>query len=271
MSLDNLEENNNEYDNSLRVQLGLFSSDNNEYIQSIKKSVDDFLSRGNLIFANKDTEFYLIESNKDWNTIKSEVVFKLIQNDEIKYFQLKISIDMLKKYIYINHKWTKWMEWIKANLPFMMNKEDILWFLIDPKEENFEDYHLVTKKPRDIVKKEVQKNPETNFSDTKIEINWEETTIMFHLNWYNFRVTRIETSVINQRNWGINDDNELINFNKLCLNNIGIYLDDWADKAKWKWFTWSFNFYEFYRSEISKHIFNELNSYKYKELLEKTI
>jgi hypothetical protein len=47
-------------------------------------------------------------------------------------------------------------------------------------------------------------------------------------------------------------------------------LDDNQKSKWWTSFTSSkFKFYEHFRSEIYKHIFNELNSYRYKEALEK--
>lgn len=270
MSLDNILNNSFE---SPTEQLGLFSSENSQYIESIKKTIDDFLNYDNKIFSNKDTELYLIDKQREWNSVNATIVCKLTTSNNIKsFFQLKVTIDTFKKFIYVDHKGTKWIEWIRVNMPFMWeDKEDILKSILD-ESDNVQEYHFATKKPKDVSKKEVQENPKVNFSDTHFEINWNKTTIFFHLNGYDFRVTWIETTSVQQRNWWINDNSELIKFNKLCLNNIWIHLDNWVDKPTWQRFTSSkFKFYEFYRSEISKHIFNELNSCKYNEALEKSL
>jgi hypothetical protein len=59
----NYEENYSGY-SSPTEQLGLFSSENTQYTESIKQSIEDILNKDNLIYQNKDTELYLLESNK---------------------------------------------------------------------------------------------------------------------------------------------------------------------------------------------------------------
>ena len=240
MSLNNTTETSFE---SPTKQLELFSSENNQYIESIKKTVDDFLNYDNKIFSNKDTELYLLEKNKEWNTVSALLICKLTGlNNQESFFQLNVTIDKLKKYIYVDHKWTKWMEWIKINMAFMWeNNLKILPYILDwEDQENYHNYHIVVTKPRDIKEKEVQKNPELHFSDTKFEIDGDLTHIYFTINNSKFRVLNIKTSTNNSNNWNNDNNSTITEFNKFCLNNIWIIPKWWKD---FKWFTWAFNYY----------------------------
>lgn len=286
MSINSLTENYTGCDNLLCEQLDLFSNiqedvevwtdqlDKLEITSDvIKETIKKcLLLENNNVFKNDKIEIFFLDLKEDEDFIN----IKLNINLWVENYKIKLSFHKLKKYIYPIYLWerAKWMSGAKIMLELNLNINDIIKNINDINSVNVdintEEYHYTPTKPLDIKKREVEKKPESNFSNSRFEINWNETTIYFQLNWYSFRVTKIETSKINQRNWGVDDENVIIQFNKSCLNNIGIYLDN-DGKSGWTSFTSSkFKFYEYNRWKISTYIFNELNSYRYLEVLEKT-
>jgi hypothetical protein len=265
------EENYSEY-SSPTEQLGLFSDENNQYTESIKQSIEEILNKDNLIFQNKDTELYLLESNKKWNTVDGIIVCKITDSNNLEsFFQLKINIDLLKKYIYCEYKWKKAKNilWMKVNIPFMVHLQEFIWKIIDVDNDELLLYKYATKKPQDIIKKQLKNKeiefPELNIKSRKIEeaADW-KYNFYFSVDNYEFRILNILISSQKQNNWNNDENSELYTFNSNILHNIWVKI-----KGNWSRFSNKNEKIDSYtRKEISKFLFNTLNWIEFKKIKE---
>jgi hypothetical protein len=158
---------------------------------------------------------------------------------------------------------------MKVNIPFMVHLQEFIWQIIDVDNEELLLYKYATKKPQDIIKKQLKNKeiefPELNIKSTKIEetADW-KYNFYFLVDNYEFRILNISISSQNQNNWNNQENSDLYTFNKNILHNIWVKI-----KGKWQRFSNKNEKIDSYtRKEISKFLFNTLNWIDFKKIKE---